>query len=234
MSLLTLVQNVADRVGLSRPSAVVSTSDPNARQLLALAQQEGIELAKRHSWQKLTKEKTFTSTAAAAQTGAIPSDFDRIIDGTMYNRTAKRHLEGPLNAQEWQFAQAVTATTIIEAFRIRGNDILITPTPTGTSTTYAYEYVSTQWCESSGGTDQSAWAADTDVGILSEELMTLGTTWRWLKIKGLAYDESFRTYEMQVAQAIARDGGKPTLYAGKTVNAFKPRGVYVSEGNWDL
>lgn len=233
MSLLTLIQNAADRVKLSRPSSVVSSTDPNARRLLALAQQEGVELAKRHAWQKITKEQTFTSTAAAAQTGAIPSDFDRIIDGTFFNRTAKRHLEGPLNSQEWQFAQAVTATTIIEAFRFRGNSILITPTPTGTSTTYAFEYVSTQWCESSGGTDQSAWAADTDTGILSEELMTLGVVWRWLKSNGSTYDEAFRTYEMQVAQAIARDGGKPTLNAGK-MHSNKPRGIFVPDGNWSL
>lgn len=234
MSLLTIVNNASQRMGLGTITAVVASSDDIALQLLALAQQEGVELAKRHSWQRLTKEKTFTSTASAVQANSIPSDFDRFINGTFYNRTARRHVDGPLNAQEWQFAQAVTATTIIEAFRQRGNDILITPAPTGTSTTYAYEYVSNQWCESSGGTDQSAWAADTDTGLLSEELMTLGIIWRYLKAKSYDYSEPFRTYEMAVSQDIARDGGKPTLRAGKTVNPFAPRGVVIPEGSWSV
>lgn len=233
MSLLTIVQNACDRVGLTRPSAVVNSTALTARQMLALVQQEGKDIARRHAWQKITKEKTFASTAAAAQTDAIPSDFDRFIDGTFYNRTAKRHVEGPLTPQEWQNAQAVSATTVIESFRQRGNSILITPTPS-TGITYAYEYVSNQWCESSGGTDQSAWAADTDVGLLSEELMTLGLVWRFKKANGLDYSEEFRTYELQLSQAITRDGGKPTLHAGKKVNPFKPRGVYVPDGNWDL
>lgn len=233
MSLLTMIQGACDRLSLSRPSSVIAATDLHTRQLLGLAQQEGKELVKRHTWQKLTKEKTFSSTAAAAQTGAIPSDFDHFIDNTFFNRTAKRHLEGPLNPQEWQFAQAVTATTVIESFRQRGDDILITPTPS-TGTTYAYEYVSNQWCESSGGADQSVWTADTDVGLLPEELMTLGVIWRFRQAKGLDYSEQFRTYELQLAQIMARDGGKPTLHAGKRLNPFKPRGVYVPDGSWNL
>ena len=231
MSLLTIVNAATKRLGLGSLSAVVSSTNEIAIQMLALAQQEGIELAKRHTWQRITKEKTFTSTAAAVQASSIPSDFDRFIDGSFFNRTAKRHVEGPLTPQQWQFAQSVVATTIVEAFRQRGNDILITPTPADTSTTYAYEYVSTQWCESSGGTDQSAWAADSDTGLLSEELMTLGLIWRFMRAKGYDYAESYRSYELALLQAMSRDGGKPTLRAG---NSHMKRGIYVPDGNWDL
>ena len=37
-------------------------------------------------------------------------------------------------------------------------DILINPAPSA-GHTFAYEYMSKNWCESSGGTDQAAWAA---------------------------------------------------------------------------
>ena len=232
MSLLTIIQDVSDRVDLDRPSTVVSNSAQLVRQLLALANQEGIELAKRHSWQTITAEQTFTSTVAETQTGAIPSAFDRFINGTFFNRTAKRHVKGPLTPQEWQFHKSVVATTIIEAFRQRGDSILITPTPAA-SQTYAFEYVSKNWCESSGGTDQSAWAADTDVGLLPEELMKLGIIWRWKQAKGLDYAESFRTYESEVANAISRDGGKPTLIVGG--NRYSgPRLPIVKDGSWPL
>jgi hypothetical protein len=232
MSFLTLIQDSAKRLGLSNPASAYNSSDNQVIQLVALAQEEGIELAKRHPWQVLTKEKTFTGTAAAAQTGAIPDDFDRFVDESFFNRTQKHPVFGPISPQDWQFTQAVVATTLVESFRRRGNSILITPTPNGTDT-YAYEYISTQWCESSGGTDQSAWAADTDTGILPEELMTLGVIWRFLRAKGFDYGEAFRTYELQVAQAFSRDGGKRTLNMGRR-NHSMSRAPYVSEGSWNL
>lgn len=230
MTLLTLVQNATDRLGITRPTSGVASTDQQVIQLIGFAQQEGKELAKRHAWQVMTKEQTFTSTAAETQTSAIPSDFDRFIDDTFFNRTEKRKLEGPLSPQQWAFHKSVVATTLVEAFRQRGNSILITPTPTA-GQTMAFEYVSTQWCESSAGVDQSAWAADIDVGLLSEELMTLGVIWRWQKAKGLDYAENFNTYEMQVAQAIARDGGKPTLQIGSAPRDGARRPL-IPDGNW--
>jgi hypothetical protein len=47
-SLLTIIQDVADRIGLVRPSSVIGSSDHQVRQLLALANQEGREQARRH------------------------------------------------------------------------------------------------------------------------------------------------------------------------------------------
>lgn len=233
MTLLTVVQNSCDRLGIARPSSAFSSTDNAIIQLVGLAQQEGKELAKRHSWQVLTTEKTFTSIAAETQTSAIPTDFDRFVDETFFNRTMKRFVDGPLTPQEWQYHKGIVATTIIEAFRVRGNSLLLTPTPSAGST-YAYEYVSKNWCESSGGTDQSAWASDTDVGILDEELMTLGIIWRWQRAKGLDYAESFNTYEMQVGQAITRDGGKPRLNIGRDTSHRAARRPTVSEGSWSL
>lgn len=230
MTLLTVARNACDRIGIIRPSTAFSSTDQQILQIVGLAQQEGKELAQRYDWQVLTKEQTFTSVAAETQTGALPSDFDRFVNDTVFNRSEKRKLEGPLSAQEWQFHKSVVATTLVEAFRQRGDDILVTPTPTA-GQTIAFEYVSKNWCESSGGTGQTAWASDTDVGILSEELMTLGVIWRWQKAKGLDYAESFRTYEMQVAQAIMRDGGKPTLNMG-TRKSSAARFPFLPEGNW--
>lgn len=233
MSLLTMIQDAADRVGLARPSSVVSSSDLQVRQLLGLAQQEGKELAKRHSWQRLVSEKTFTSTATETQASVIPTDFDRYLDDTFFNRTRKRPVYGPLTAQEWQFSKGVVATTVVESWRRRGNAVMLTPTPTA-GDTYAFEYVSVNWCQSSAESAQSAWTADTDTGLLSEETMTLGVMWRFLKAKGLDFAEDFRSYELRVAQEIARDGGKPTLNAGISANPLRAKSIYIPDGSWNL
>jgi hypothetical protein len=87
--------------------------------------------------------------------------------------------------------------------------MLIYPTPTATET-IAFEYVSNQWCESSGGTDQSSWAADTDNLLLDEDLYISGLKWRFLRAIGEPYlDEKFEYDNMYISK-IGNDGGRQT------------------------
>jgi len=210
MTLLSIVQNASDRLGLTRPSAVVASTDVQVLQLLGLAQEEGKDLAKRHTWQALQTEHTF-STSNGTASYALPSGFDAIIKDTVFNRTRRRRMYGDLTPEQWQETQSSLVTMVNPAFRIRGGLFYISPTPTSTETV-AYEYLSKNWCQSAGGTGQSAWAADLDTGVLDEELMTLGLKWRWKKSKGLDYAEDFTSYEIRVAKAIMDDGARMRIY----------------------
>jgi hypothetical protein len=209
MSLITIVQNAADRLSLPRPPAVVLSSDQTVVQLLGLAQQEGKELARLGAWQALLAEHTFPTLAQEAQSNAIPADFDWIVPDTAFNRTARRRLAGPLTAAEWQLAKA-TVTLVNPAFRLRGNVMLIAPAPPP-GETVAYEYVSRNWCRASGGTPRAAWGADSDTAVIDEELHTLGIVWRFKKSKGFDYAEDFTTYQVQTRQALNRDGARPRI-----------------------
>lgn len=232
MSLLTIIQDAANRIGIPQPAAVIGSSDPQVRRLLGLAQQEGKELAKRGPWQALVAEKTLTATATETQSGAIPADFDRMIEGTFWNRTQDRRVVGPLTAQKWQQLQTGLYTSVWDAFRIRGDALLMYPTPTA-GDSLAYEYVSKYWCENAAGaTQRAAWVADDDVGILDEELMTLGLVWRFKKANGLEYGEDFRSYEMAVSQKLAHDGGSSILDLGMADDGPGPFDPYVPEGSW--
>ena len=236
MTLLTIVQDATDRLGIVRPSSVIGSADQQVRQLLGLAQQEGKELSRRHTWQSLQKEKTITATATETQTSAVPSDFDRFVNETFYNRTMKRSVQGPLTAQEWASYKASTTTVLFDAFRVRGDSILLAPTPTANDS-YVFEYMSTWWAATASASTtpaQASWAQDTDVGILSEELMTLGLIWRFLKAKGLDYAEPFRTYEAQVMLAMSKDGGKRSINMAKSHSYNGPRRPSWPDGSWSL
>jgi hypothetical protein len=234
MSLLTIVQDACDRIGLPRPSVVVGAADTQVRQLFGLAQQEGKELSRRGPWQELTKEKSITATATETQTGGIPADFERMIEGTFWNRTQDRRVVGPLTPQKWQMLQTGLYSLVWDAFRIRGTEILMSPVPTD-GDTLVYEYVSKYWCtDASGTTERAAWAADDDVSLLDEELMTLGVIWRFKKAKGLDYSEEYRSYEQLIERKIANDGamGIVDLNGDRMDGGGGTYDPFIPEGNW--
>lgn len=236
MTLLTVVGDACDRLGIVRPTTVIGSSDQQIRQLTGLAQQEGKELAKRFAWQKLTKEKTFTATATETQTGALPTDYSHMVNNTFFNRTRHRYVEGPMDATEYQRYKASTTTIIFDACRIRGGALLLAPTPTA-GDEYAFEYITEYWVATSGATTtpaQASWQADDDVGILSEELMTLGLVWRFLRAKGLDYGEAFRTYEAQLMLAQTRDVPRRNINLSRTFDYRRARRPSFPDGSWNV
>ncbi len=235
MSLLTIIEKAADRIGIVRPGSVIGSTDQQTLRLLGYAQQEGEELARKYDWQKLTREVTFESTATTVQTSAtltvIPDDFDRFKPGTFYNRTEKREVYGPLSAEEWQYSASVVTRVFVEAFRLRGDQLLMTPGDTS-GDVMAFEYQSSKWVTQANGTATAAWTSDNDTSVLREELITLGVIWRFKAAQGFDYAEEFRNYETQCANDFMRDGGRRQL---NMAGGIQPRrGVVIPEGNWSL
>lgn len=218
MTILSIIQAVADEVGVTRPSAVISSNDGTVRQLLALANREGKSLARLGNWTTLTKEHTFDTVNGTAAY-ALPSDFDYIVNQTAWDRDNYWMLRGPLSVPLWQAIKSglYDSTALRKGFRIKGSSstrFYIDPTPTVVDT-IVFEYQSKSWCQSSGGTGQTAWAADTDTGILDEDLMAMGIKWRFLKAKNFDYAEEFREHQNQCLKALGRDGGRPVLDLGE-------------------
>jgi hypothetical protein len=213
MSLLTIIQNACDVIGIPRPNAVIGSTDTQVRQLLAIANNEGKALAREFSWQALTKEETFTTVAAELQgdLADIADDVNWQLTGTYWNRTKAVRTLGAVSPQTWQARKALLVNGIYSEFRIKEKKLYLIPAPPA-GETIAFEYVSKNWCQSSGGTGRQAWAADSDTGVLDEYLMELGVIFRWLRQKRLSYGEEMREYAIQVELAKARDsGGNPTL-----------------------
>lgn len=216
MSLLTLIQEVAGSLNLPVPTSIVGNTDSDAILFLNLAKREGNELARRHDWQGLVVEHTWTSTATEAQSSALPAAYDHLPpDPEIWNTTNDTRLTGPVSSREWAILNNSSITGGISGWwRIIGGVLNIYPAPTA-GKTYALEYISKNWCESSGGTDQATWAADTDVALIPERLIALGVTWRWLRAKGMDYAEEMATYEREVEKAAARDRGLRVMVGGR-------------------
>lgn len=234
MSLLTLVQGACGQLNLVQPSTVVSSTDVQTAQLLALARSGGKDIARRFDWQILMKEGTFVTLAAETQVASLTTtfaDFGRIGNNTMWNRTQSRPVRGPLNDQQWQRRKAAAAQVGVEYyFRIRGGIVMFNPIPKAGDSIY-FEYISNKWCQSSGAVAQVTWLADTDTAIIDEELLRLDLVWRFLKSKGLDYAEEFRTFELAAADLFGPDGGKDVVDMTGEVCGW---GVNIADGNWAI
>jgi hypothetical protein len=200
--------------------------------LLAIANTDGELLAQEFQWQQLMVQTSFVTTATETQTNAtLPTDFDRFVDETMFNRTTNLPVVGPINPREWQELLANGINVSVPRYRIRGDLILFNPTPVAGQSVY-YEYVSKNWCETSGGTGQSAWAADNDVAVLPDNLLVLGLVWRWRQAKGLDYTQDYETWNTQANRIAARQGAKRKLsIVGPTSPRYPGRGN-IPDGSW--
>lgn len=217
MSLISVAQTVADEVGLPTPTAIIGSPDRTAKQLLRLINRTGKNLAKRN-WTVLQKEHTF-STVASTASYSLPSDFERLLDFTMWDRTQYWSLRGPRSPQEWQRVKSgLVAPSIRSGFRIKAdtrvNKYFLDPTPSS-ALDMVFEYASSQWVMDSGNTlGRTYYAADSDVSLINEELIEMGVIWRLLDRKGFAYAEARDEWDREVDRAFAEDGGAEILNMG--------------------
>jgi hypothetical protein len=230
-----MIQEVSKEIGIPKPIQVFGTADLAVLQLLSIANTEGKNLSKRYMWQDLVVLASFTMLKAELQgpmTTVAGTDFQHMISETMWDQTDDEFIGGDVNVRKWQNLQATIITGPHPVFRIYGGKLYLTPAPTSFNN-LAFAYKSKNWCQSSGGTGQSSWAADTDTGIMDEDLMQMGIKWRWLKTKGLDYSEEFREYEIQLSIAKGNDGSKRTYDMGFSHNSASP-GVGIPEGSWSI
>lgn len=237
MSLLTVVQAVAEEVGIDEPGAVATSTDKNVVQLFRLANRSGRRLAKMN-WAVLQKEHTFTTVNGTASYD-LPSDFDRFLDGTMWDRDQYWSLRGPLSPREWQVYKSglVASATVRSRFRVkpdtRVNKYFLDPTPTS-ALDHVFEYASNQWVkDSTNANGLTAYSADGDISLIDEELIELDVIWRFLARKGFAYEEEKAEAVKAIEQAFAEDGGAPVLNMGGPVNIPESR-MNLPEGNFTL
>jgi hypothetical protein len=172
----------------------------------------------------------FTPTSSATGTQLVlsqgdydlPSDFNRMVDSTLWDRSRFWQMRGAMSPQEWQLYKSspIGRASIQRRWRIRipsgsgagtPTKFSIDPVPTDNGSLLVYEYVSKNWCQSAAGVGQVAWAADTDTGILDEYLIELGVKWRMLERLGMDYTAAYAEYTQEVDKAVGSDGGAAVI-----------------------
>ena len=237
MTLLTAVQNVCCAVGIPKPSSVVGNNDVDIEQLLALMKEEGRSLSRRYPWQALQRTFSHTTTAATNQ-GAVSAIMPGILwqhNQTLWNSTQQDPIRGAITAQLRQAKLSLTEAGPYYDYWVENGDLNFYPTPTAGDVVTGV-YISNYWVNSSSGTDQTNWQADSDVCVIDETdfLLEMGLKWRWLRSRKFDYIDERNEYEAEVKQAMARDAGAELKYLGGTGLVATEPYARAPEGSWNL
>ena len=157
MSMLSVIQHFCERQNLPIPLTVYGSTDKQVVQVKALLEEEGNDIAKRGPWNTMVLEAAWTTVATEDQ-GAIttiaPNGFDYIVNQTIWDRSIRLPVAGPMNEREWQTLKAMFVNGPRYKFRIRGNKMIVNPVPPAGNSWY-FEYVTKYWITDSVGHDLS-------------------------------------------------------------------------------
>ena len=160
--------------------------------------------------QQATSSATGTSLTFSQTQYSMPSDFDRQIDRTHWDKTQHWQMIGPETAQQWEWlTSGYISTGPIVRYRIFGSYFQIWP-PQGTQHYLGFEYISKAWARSTLDVVKNSFSVDTDTCIFPDRLMVLGLKHKYYQAKGLG-DVFKADYEDQYSIAVANDSGSQTL-----------------------
>jgi hypothetical protein len=158
---------------------------------------------------------TDTQVAFGQEAYPYPADLSHFIPQTGWDRNFRWQLLGPVDAQEWQVLKSgISPVGPRLRYRLMGGQIYINPAPyvpTGQSSPisdlivmeYESKYSIAVTATPTVPT-QSTFLLDTDVSVISEDLITLSLKWRILKAIGMAWADEWTEYEDKLSRISAR------------------------------
>lgn len=164
---------------------------------------------------------TMSQAAASSATGAtlsfmqtkyaMPSDYQRIVDRTQWDKSKHWEMLGPESPQQWQWLKSgYIATGPRIRWRILGNTFQIWPGVT-TAEYLGFEYVSKNWVTDAGGTAKGSFTADTDTCLFDDRLMVAGLKLKYFATKGFETQILQDDYDSILAAVMGAEQGAPML-----------------------
>lgn len=243
-TLLQTVVQVLGRLAQPIPSTVMGSPDRGVLQMKGLLEEGLDSLSSRAQWERLTYEYTFDTIADEDQGDVLvglgspvvaPNGYRYMLPATLWDRTNKLPLVGPMDPQDWQAMKAWIINGPRYQFRMRGGHFLVNPAPEA-GWTWAFEFISENHIVATNGTTYKLrFTADSDIILLPTQFVELDLQWRWKKAKGLPYAQDFADLEAMLADAKARNQPAKVLHMDSPSGYESPRpGIFVSPGNWPV
>jgi hypothetical protein len=222
----SVITGIASTTGLSNQFAVTGTGARPFSQITTVNSTTSVTMN-----MPATVSGTATFKFAQVQYN-LPSDWNREIPQTEWDRTNRWPLMGPQSPQDWQsFKSGIVYAGPRERFRILGNTYTINPPPPD-GLIFSMEYISNAWVVGLDGTAKSSFTADTDTTIFSDSLLISGLKTQWKAAKGLDASFDLADFQSLLEREKGQDKSAPTLSLSGGNGSVLMNMANVMEGNF--
>ena len=198
MTVETVLRTVLLQIGLDQPDVQITSDDYEMRQIAALMNAVGEDIAGRAEWSGLYRDWAVPGGLDKAD---LPPDFRKLAEkgAARLSKNGFRPIRVVVAPEQWAF---LTARPSAQPYcHLAQGKLLFSPTLPKPGA--AIRYVSKHWVEGKAELTQNG-----DRLLLPERLVEKGTIWRWKRQKGLAYDDMLAEFEADLAADIKADRGE--------------------------
>lgn len=227
MTILSVVQEAAPKIGIARPTVLVADTGKTSIEIQATLAEVAGQIRDRYDWQAYKAIGTLTGDGVALSF-AFPTNYARMT------KTARLWPSDQPNAplshiddsDTWLGMQVQDFSAVVGAWTIYGDRIYVNiagaTAPLGSADTVKFFHITNLQFADSGGTAKATITADDDVFRLTperavgERVLRLGFIAKWKQDRGRPYAQDMSDFEDALAVAIGNDkGAKSPLVIGR-------------------
>lgn len=232
---LQIAKQAAMELGLPPPTELVTSQEQTSIQLLALINSAGNELVGMFDWEFLQKTENIV-TVADQQGYPKPSDFNRMLDQTLWDGNNRRPAYGPVSPQGWQVLNnAVVSVGPFARYRVAGQQLEFLPIPGQSGMNFNYIYVSDGWVQTY--LDPNAYSQfvtnDLDTILFDFWLMVKFLKMKMWQAKGLDSTTYTQDFTRAFDAYTGHDHGAPILSVTRVWQSPWLTTANVPDGSWN-
>jgi hypothetical protein len=221
-TVLSIGQSLSDDVGLPRYNNLFGNMEQNARRILnSIKDGLLLDVFSDADWEMLKVSSTISVLGSGVTTYDLPSDFDRIINDTIWDSTNSRPVRGPVDLREWQVyvsgASQIAGLDLV--CRIQGdqdnNEKVMTFYPDTSASTVLFWYISKKCVYSSANETKETITADDDLFIVPDKAVRAAAKWRLLRSIGMDFKDELMEYKSLVDDLMANDTGGKKIHTNR-------------------
>lgn len=217
MTILSVVQQAAPRIGIAVPSVLFSDTSRTAVELQEAVNEAAKAMCDDFDWQQTKSIYTITGDGATTSF-SLPPDYRRMPKATNFwpSEEPTTPIRFFLDLDDWLAEDVRAVTEITRRAIIYGNQLHIKPA-VGNAATVKFPYVGNLTVIAPAGTvaTKTEFTDDADTFLLDERALKLSLIWRWKAAKGRPYAQDKDEYDAVIDTLAGNSKGPRVLRIGR-------------------
>lgn len=216
MTVLSTIQDAANKIGIARPEAVFSGTDRTSYELQEAVNEAAVTIRDDYDWQRLRQIQSMTGDGV--YTGFdLPSDYARMLKKATLipSDTPHQPLVHIVDTDAWLRMELEDIEAITRRWTIYEGQVKISPALTsGVTVKFFYIWNKIWVATGDSAPTKSAATADTDTFFLGDRILKLALIWRWKAAKGRPYEQDRQEYDQALDILAGNDKGSRNVRVG--------------------